>query len=432
MATPPQPTRELLLKRRLLLFIPLPTFLCLTLLFYLGGGGKGVATATANAGPSSAAGINMTLPAAGKSSLFENKLEAYKAPHDSTQRDNQLAFTPVGEGTGPADAAASPEVIATTPGTTATGLNYAVQPGQPSHRFDPNNDPNVTAVQSRMQRLQQQQQEPEPSFHSSGRYASSWDHSSERAYEPARSAKEVELEQTIKELDVLRQQYEKRLLALNSPAATAPSAAVPVTKSASTAKPKGMSVVTEVQPSVVTSLGSRATLGTPVVVVNSGNAFHGLGEATTGQLNAVPAVIHDDVVVTQGSTVKMRLLADVQLEGRLIPRNSFLYGTCQISGNRLTIEATSVQVQNSVLPLTLKAYDLDGGEGLNIPGSLDRDAAKQGLASGTSSADLLTMSPSIGAQAAGIALQTGKALAGKKIKLVKIHLKANYKLLLKS
>ncbi len=82
--------------------------------------------------------------------------------------------------------------------------------------------------------------------------------------------------------------------------------------------------------------------------------------------------------------------------------------------------------------MSLKAYDLDGGEGLNIPGSMDRDAAKQGLASGTSSADLLTMSSSLGAQAAGIALQTGKALAGKKIKLVKIHLKANYKLLLKS
>lgn len=122
----------------------------------------------------------------------------------------------------------------------------------------------------------------------------------------------------------------------------------------------------------------------------------------------------------------------MQLEGRIIPRNSFLYGSCDVSGNRLTIEATSVQVQNSVLPLSLKAYDMDGGEGLNIPGSINRDAAKQGLATGVSSADLLAMSPSLGAQAAGIALQTGKALAGKKIKLVKIHLKANYKLLLKS
>ncbi|MDF7815100.1 conjugative transposon protein TraM [Hymenobacter sp. YC55] len=427
MATPPKLTQELLMKRRLLLFIPLPTFICLTLLFYMGGGGKGVTAATASAPPGSM-GINTTLPAAGKSSLFETKLEAYKAPHDSSQRDNRLAFTPVGE-VGEATNAAGD---ATMSGTTATGLNYAVQPGQSSQPYEANQDPNVMAVQSRMQRLQEQQQDPETSHsRSGGGYASSRDYSSERAYEPARSVKDVELEQTIKELDVLRQQYEKRLLALNTPAAPPPAAA-PVPKPSAAPKPKGMSVVSEVHPSVVTRLGSPAPMGTPVVVVNSGNAFHGLGEATTGQRNAVPAVIHEDVVVTQGSVVKMRLLSDVQLEGRSIPRNSFLYGTCQISGNRLSIEATSVQVQNSVLPVTLKAYDLDGGEGLSIPGSLDRDAAKQGLASGTSSADLLTMSPSMGAQAAGLALQTGKALAGKKIKLVKIHLKANYNLLLKS
>ena len=430
MATAPKPTQELLLKRRLLLFIPLPTCICLTLLFYMGGGGKGVAEAAAATSPGTM-GINTSLPPASKSALFENKMDAYQAPHDSTQRDNRLAFTPVGEAGETTDPASGGT---TASGTTGTGLNYAVQPGQSSQRFDPNNDPNVTAVQSRMQRLQQQQQEPEPSrSRSGGDYASSRDYSSERAYEPARSAKDVELEQTIKELDVLRQQYEKRLLALNSPTTTTPASAVsPVAKSAATAKPKGMSVVTEVQPSVVTSMSSQATMGTPVVVVNSGNAFHGLGEATTGQMNAIPAVIHDDAVVSQGSVVKMRLLSDVQLEGRIIPRNSFLYGTCDVSGNRLTIEATSVQYQNSLLPLSLKAYDMDGGEGLNIPGSINRDAAKQGMATGTNSADLLTMSPSLGAQAAGIALQTGKALAGKKIKLVKIHLKANYKLLLKS
>ncbi|WP_022821557.1 conjugative transposon protein TraM [Hymenobacter norwichensis] len=439
MATPSKQSQEFLNKRRLMAFIPVPGVICLTLLFYLGGGGKGVASATATAGPG-ATGINTTLPEAGKTALYEDKMEAYKAPHDSTQRDNRLAFTTVGEVAESTDAAA-----AVAPGAASTtaapgGLNYAVQPGQSPQRYDPNTDPNVTAVQSRMQHLQQQQRAPQPSYRSSGGYASDGGYSSSgyanpTAYTPASSSKDVELDQTIKELDDLRKQYEKRLQALSTPTATvaAPAAAPPsVATSAAATKQKGMSVVTEVQQSVVTSLGSRAGMGTPVVVVNSGNAFHGLGETTNGQMNSVPAVIHDDVIVSQGSTVKMRLLSDVQLEGRLIPRNSFLYGTCDVSGNRLTIEATSVQFQNSVLLLSLKAYDMDGGEGLSIPGSVNRDAAKQGMANGTSSADLLTMSPSLGAQAAGIALQTGKALAGKKIKLVKIHLKANYKLLLKS
>jgi conjugative transposon TraM protein len=434
MATP-KPTQEFINKRRLMMFIPVPSVICLTLLFYMGGGGKGVTPATA--GPGST-GINTTLPAAGNTTLYEDKMAAYKAPHDSTQRNNGLAFTTVEEVAGATEVPATPGAIGA---TTAAGMNYAVQPGQSIQRYDPNTDPNVTAVQSRMQRLQQQQreQDPEPSrsrsrggYASSGRVSSSG-YMTPDPYEPARSAKDVELDQTIKELDDLRQQYEKRLMAMSTPTAAAPVAApAPVAKAPTATKAKGMSVVTEVPQSVVTSMGSRGGMGTPVVVVNSGNSFHGLGDGTTGELNSVPAVIHEDVIVSQGSVVKMRLLSDVQLEGRVIPRNSFLYGTCQVSGNRLTIEATSVQYQNSVLPLSLKAYDMDGGEGLSIPSSVSRDAAKQGMASGTSSAELLTMSPSIGAQAAGIALQTGKALAGKKIKLVKIHLKANYKLLLKS
>ncbi|WP_240935911.1 conjugative transposon protein TraM [Hymenobacter sp. HDW8] len=132
----------------------------------------------------------------------------------------------------------------------------------------------------------------------------------------------------------------------------------------------------------------------------------------------------------QGQTVKLRLLADVQLEGRVIPHNTVVYGVCQLSGQRLTIQVASIQHENSLVPVRLSAYDLDGGEGLNIPGSVERDAAKQGLAAGATSADLLTLSPSLGAQAAGIALQTGKALSSQKIRLVKINLKANYKLLL--
>ncbi|QIL78341.1 conjugative transposon protein TraM (plasmid) [Hymenobacter sp. HDW8] len=141
-------------------------------------------------------------------------------------------------------------------------------------------------------------------------------------------------------------------------------------------------------------------------------------------------MVHSDQVVVQGQTVKLRLLADVQLEGRVIPHNTVVYGVCQLSGQRLTIQVASIQHENSLVPVRLSAYDLDGGEGLNIPGSVERDAAKQGLAAGATSADLLTLSPSLGAQAAGIALQTGKALSSQKIRLVKINLKANYKLLL--
>lgn len=387
-------TPQYLNRRKMLLVMPVPSALVLTLLFWVGGGGKGVAETTANPG-SLASGINTALPSASESTLPTNKLQAYLAPVDSF-RHQGLAFASAS-----VDSAAAP-----------AGLNYAVQPGQSKSVADLQQaDPNVAAVQQRMQNLQQQTYEPTPVPAPAYRSSSA-------------SVPEPEPDASVRQLLAMQAAYERQIAALDKPAAPTPAP----TPAARVATGKAtMTVVEEVKQSVVSAPLSRV----PARRTPAGNSFRGLGDATSAERTTIPAVVHGDQVVSQGSVVKLRLLQDVLVEGRLVPRNTFLYGTCQVSGNRLTLEATSVQTQNSVIPLSLKAYDLDGLEGLYIPGSLNRDATKEGLADGASGADLLTMSPSLGAQAAGIALQTGKALAGQKIKLVKIHLKANYQLLLK-
>jgi len=421
----PKHTPEFLKKRQMMLFAPLPIALCLTALFALGGGGKGVAAAAVASNAPGASGLNLSLPSAGKTTLFADKMQAAAAPQDSN-RHNNLAFAPpitTAAGAAPAAPGTAPGAPgALTPGTQPAGVNYAVQPGQSGQKYDANADPNVVAMQSRMQRLQEQTSTSTAAAPAAAPVASTPRTSS--AAVAAAPAHDTRMDASLKELDELKNQYQQRLLALNSPA-TSPAAA-PVAMSASSANSaKKMTVITQVRPSVVSTLRSQSA--------PQSNGFHTIGEASSaGNVNSVPAVIHNDQVVEQGSTVKLRLLQDVQLEGRLIPRNSFLYGTCNLTGNRLTIAATSVQYQGNLLPVSLKAFDIDGNEGLNIPGSIDRDALKQGAAQGVSSADLLTMSPSLGAQAAGIAIQTGKALTGRKIKTVKIHLKANYQLLLKS
>ncbi|QIL78251.1 MULTISPECIES: conjugative transposon protein TraM [Hymenobacter] len=400
MATSPNLSPERIKQRRLLLFIPLPSFICLTALFYLSGGGQGVPTVTADTG---ANGLNLSLPAAGPSSLYEDKLAAAMAPTDSSYRQS-LAFAP-GE-----EAAGTPA---------PDGLNYAVQPGDPAQRYDPNNDPNVAAVHSRLQQLQQQTTPPPPATdrnYSRGAPATT--------YAPGPSSQDVQMDQSLRELAQLKREYEQRLQAMNTPATTAPAAKAAPAK----AKPQP-SVVAAAPVSVVNRLDNSQR------PVTQGNSFHSLGgssarSSTAAAVNTVPAVVHSDQVVVQGQTVKLRLLADVQLEGRVIPQNTVVYGVCNLSGQRLTIKVASIQAENSIVPVSLSAYDLDGGEGLSIPGSVERDAAQQGLAAGASSADLLTLSPSLGAQAAGIAIQTGKALTSRKLKQVKITLKANYKLLL--
>ncbi|MGI4734802.1 MAG: conjugative transposon protein TraM [Janthinobacterium lividum] len=408
-------TQAYLNKRLLLAFVPVPVVICTTVLFALGGGGKGVAAAGPNA---PASGLNHTLPSAGKSVLFANKMEAANAPQDSTRRNNLTFASPLGPSPAPAGAASAGSAPVA---TGAGGLNYAVQPGQTAGRYDPAVDPNVVAVQSRMQRLQQQTSTQPTASAPALAPATSLRQAPASAGALASTPRDTRMDASLKELDQLKNQYQQRLMGLNGPA-PAPTAA----PAAAAVSAKKMTVITQVNPSVVSSLR-------PVQAAPQANGFHTVGESgPSSSVNAVPAVVHSDQVVENGSTVKLRLLQDVQLEGHLIPRNSFLYGVCGMSGNRLSITATAVQYQGNLLPVSLKAFDLDGGEGLNIPGSIDRDALKQGAAQGVSGADLLSLSPSLGAQAAGIVLQTGKALTGRKLKTVKIHLKANYQLLLKS
>lgn len=457
MSTPNPPVKhsvDFINKRKMLTFIPVLGAPFLTAMFWLGGGGTAVAPVAAATG-TTGTGINMSLPAAQPAPLFDSKADAYRAPID-TSKNRGLAFSTVG-------AMSDAESEDTPSSPTATGLNYGVNAGETKLGFDAQNaDPNVVAVQSRLQRLQQTQNGtglpasygPPPGAYgapagaygaSAGAYGASGGYGSPAAAyggysgggyaaSPPRSARDQELELAMKDLDRLKAEYEKRIADASKPAApAAPVAAAPEATTAVAGKAGGATVVSSAPTSVITTLaapkGKVVALATPA---QHSNSFHSLGTSdASADVNAVPATVHSDQTVTAGSTVKLRLLQDVAIEGRLIPRNSFIYGLCTVSGQRLGIEISSVQYQNSIIPVKLSAFDLDGGEGLYIPGSLNRDAAKQGVSQGVTSADMLTMSPNAGAQVAGVAMQTGKALLGNQVKLIKVNLKANYKILLK-
>ncbi len=147
--------------------------------------------------------------------------------------------------------------------------------------------------------------------------------------------------------------------------------------------------------------------------------------------NAIEAVIHDTQELVAGSTVKMRLMTDVYINGKLISKDQFIYGTTAINAERLAIEINSIRDNNSLFPVSLSAYDMDGIEGIYIPGAITRDAAKQSSDQAMQGMQLLSMDQSIGAQAASAGLQAAKGLFSKKVKLIKVTVKAGYRILLK-
>ena len=161
------------------------------------------------------------------------------------------------------------------------------------------------------------------------------------------------------------------------------------------------------------------------------NQFYSLEDTSLNDANAIQAVIHETQTIVSGSTVKLRLLSDVYIAGMLVPKNNFVYGTASLNGERLNITIKSVRYNNSILPVALSAYDMDGVEGVYIPGAISRDVAKQSTDNSLQQIGLNNLDPSIGMQAASAGIQAAKTLISKKVKLVKVTVKAGYKILLK-
>lgn len=181
-------------------------------------------------------------------------------------------------------------------------------------------------------------------------------------------------------------------------------------------------------------LDSTSLVSSVFQVQPATNDFYGLEDDLRPQdevPNSIQAVVHDTQELVAGSVVKMRLLSDVTINGSVVGAGQLVFGTCSINGERLTIKISSIRDENSLLPVNLSAFDLDGLEGLYIPGAITRDAAKQSSDQAMQSMQFMTMDQSISAQAASAGMQAVKGLFSKKVKLVKVTVKAGYQILLK-
>ncbi len=163
-----------------------------------------------------------------------------------------------------------------------------------------------------------------------------------------------------------------------------------------------------------------------------GNGFYSLNEQIeSNEQNAIGAVIHETQSVVNGATVKLRLLDDVYINGKLLPKDNFIYGTAELNGERLNIKVTGIRFKKSTFPVALSVIDIDGMDGVYIPGAIARDVAKQSTERAIQDLGFGSMSNSIGVQAAGAGIEAAKSLFSKKVKLIKVTVKAGYRVLLR-
>lgn len=148
------------------------------------------------------------------------------------------------------------------------------------------------------------------------------------------------------------------------------------------------------------------------------------------QQNSIEAVIHETQSIVNGSVVKLKLSSDISLQGTMIPKNTFLYGIASLKGERLEVKINNIQFRNSIFPVELTVYDMDGINGIYIPGAINRDVAKASADRSIQTLGLTGVTDSWGAQAAGMGIEAAKSLMSKKVKLIKVVVKAGYQVLL--
>jgi len=180
-------------------------------------------------------------------------------------------------------------------------------------------------------------------------------------------------------------------------------------------------------------LDNRVGVNSTSINQSQQNGFYSLDESvpTVDTQNAVQAVIHETQTLVAGSTVKLRLTTDVYINGVLIPKDNFLFGEAMLNGERLGIKINNIYYQNSLFPVELSVYDMDGMHGIYIPRAITRDVAKQSADRTIQGIGLTTMDQSLGVQVASAGIEAARDLISKKVKLVKVTVKAGYQVLLR-
>lgn len=408
---PPQHTPEFLRERKFYLVIPLLILPFLTMAFWALGGGKQGLTTSSNV-PSS--GLNSSLPQAQfKDQKAQDKMEVYQTTRsDSANAANSGVSESFVKSMG-LDAAK------TAHSDSVTHRSTAALTGAPSSA-----DVNEAKIQAKLATINQQISQPETGNATGGvtAQASNADVKKLELMMKAMNSNSGSGDPEMKQLTQMLQQIND----LQNPG-----------NSNARSRYQSMKNHGRVYPVVAATDDDDDSAPSPSKVRFA--SYDGGGRSakkhkaipTEAAGNTIQAVVHEDQTLVSGAVIKLRLLDGIYINGKMIPKGSFVYGTCSLNNERLEIKIASIRYLNNILPVALAVYDLDGMEGLYVPGSIGRDAAKNGVGDAIQSMQLLSMDQSVGTQAASAGVEAAKGLFNHKVKQIKVKVKAGYEVLLK-
>ena len=164
--------------------------------------------------------------------------------------------------------------------------------------------------------------------------------------------------------------------------------------------------------------------------------FHSaLAQPSSVQRNTLPVVVDHTTTLREGDYVALRLLEPAHIGELRIPRQSLLIAQAKLGGNRLHLLVKSLEIGGHIIPVKLSAYDLDGQEGIYIPGAEQVSALKEvganiGGSVGTSFTFASSAKDQIISEAARGVMQGASQLLQKKLRTLQVTLKGGYRLFL--
>ena len=166
--------------------------------------------------------------------------------------------------------------------------------------------------------------------------------------------------------------------------------------------------------------------------------FHSaLAQPSSTQRNTLPVVVDHTTALREGDYVALRLLEPACIGELRIPRQSLLIAQAKLGGNRLHLLVKSLEIGGRIIPVKLSAYDLDGQEGIYIPGAEQVSALKEvganiGGSVGTSFTVASSAKDQIISEVARGVMQGASQLLQKKLRTLQVTLKGGYRLFLVS
>jgi conjugative transposon TraM protein len=391
--------RKFLKQNKALLFLPLLLMPFVVLIFYILGGGEGTGNKAGNKTATNLQGANYSIPEAESSIAIQDKLEAYQQQRERASTRDYRILEDLDSMQGQGQKLFLPEdtLEATADDFEEAGLNTGISTNLLSHIRQKEQEINRELNLSHNPRLSKRNPVKETGEIPVEREYQSGLNNNRKKTDRNQQQPSLNLQKTgIEELDKVFDEN----LALN-------------------AQNDSLKIHLQQISVRLQEMEKRETMSYSL----KKQSFSGFGKEPP-EINLIKAEIYETATVLDGNRVKLRLLEDTWLDGKKIARNSFIYGICKISNERLHISITRFPVEEDFVPVDLTIHDLDGLPGLYVPGNAARKVSQEvGSSTNTSSLFGFTNDPLTyaGVRAADRTAQT----LLKRVRLKKVTVKKN-------